>query len=177
MTTPTPDELDALLCTLGNAADNKGLDIGTAWNLLDESADAITALRAQVAEARREPADEELDAMDANLRACCYGKDHSVEKDNFCKVADAITALRAQVAEARVLLSTRVEAKRLDEVMDQLVEARCERDHWKRTCEMTEDRFAEARKRSDRVVAVWEDQEVRGWWDRMDAAIAALGGE
>ena len=22
-----------------------------------------------------------------------------------------------------------------------------------------------------------EDQEVRGWWDRMDAAIAALGGE
>ena len=128
MTTPTPDELDALLCTLGNAADNKGLDIGTAWNLLDES-------------------------------------------------ADAITALRAQVAEARVLLSTRVEAKRLDEVMDQLVEARCERDHWKRTCEMTEDRFAEARKRSDRVVAVWEDQEVRGWWDRMDAAIAALGGE
>ena len=36
---------------------------------------------------------------------------------------------------------------------------------------------AEARKRADRVVAVWEDQEVRGWWDRMDATIAALGGE
>ena len=84
MTTPTPADLDALLCTLSNAADNKGLDIGTAWNLLDDAADAITALRAQV---------------------------------------------------------------------------------------------AEARKRADRVVAVWEDQEVRGWWDRMDAAIAALGGE
>jgi len=62
MTTPTPDELDALLCTLGNAADNKGLDIGTAWNLLDDAADAITALRAQVAEAHRER-DEQSSAI------------------------------------------------------------------------------------------------------------------
>jgi len=45
---------DTLQNQLRQAADNKALDIGTAWNLLDDAADALDALHARVAALEQE---------------------------------------------------------------------------------------------------------------------------
>ena len=82
-------------------------------------------------------------------------------------------ALRAQLTRAEMLR---------DQARSQADRWQVERDHWKRTCEMTEDRFAEAHRERDeyhKATEYWRGESARAGDHIVElrATIAALRGE